>query len=124
VDLVITPGRRSAGDNLTVRKTSAGAYEYVSIAEENLSRSIDALKKCGFWIYGADMAGRACWGEKLGGRVALVMGSEGKGISRLLAEKCDCLVKIPANGNIDSFNVSVAAGILLYEIYRQQKNQK
>ncbi len=66
------------------------------------------------------MDGSPCWSENLKGRVALVLGSEGKGISRLLLDKCDRLIKIPAQGNIDSFNVSVAAGILLYEISRQQ----
>ncbi len=122
-DLVIIPSRRSAGDSLTVRKTSAGASEYVPVVEENLSRSIDLLKKKGFWIYGADMAGKECWSLDLKGKVALILGSEGKGISRLLAEKCDSLIKIPANGHVDSFNVSVAAGILLYEISRQQSGK-
>jgi len=120
IDLVIVPGRRSAGDNMTVRKTSAGASGYISIVEENLSRSMDLLKSSGFWIYGADMEGENCWSLNLKGRVALVLGSEGKGISRLLAEKCDSLIKIPSAGHVDSFNVSVAAGILMYETVRQQ----
>ena len=119
-DIVVIPGRRSVSENMTVRKTSAGASEYVPVVVENLSRSIDILKKNSFWVYGAEMDGSPCWSENLKGRVALVLGSEGKGISRLLLDKCDRLVKIPAQGNIDSFNVSVAAGILLYEISRQQ----
>ena len=119
VDLVIIPGKRSAVENATVRKTSAGASEYVSVVEDNLARSIDALKKNDFWIYGADMTGKPCMAQDLKGRVALILGSEGKGISMLLAEKCDGLVKIPSSGNVDSFNVSVACGILLYEIVRQ-----
>ena len=120
VDLVITPGKRSAGENSTVRKTSAGASEYVSVIEENLARSIDALKKNNFWVYGADMSGKPCMSQDLRGRIALILGSEGKGISKLLAEKCDGFIKIPAMGRVDSFNVSVACGILLYEIVRQQ----
>ncbi|MCL2293925.1 MAG: 23S rRNA (guanosine(2251)-2'-O)-methyltransferase RlmB [Spirochaetes bacterium] len=120
VDLVIIPGNRSAGENATVRKTSAGASEYVSVVDDNLARSIDALKKSGFWVYGADMKGQPCMSQDLRGRIALILGSEGKGISRLLAEKCDGLVKIPSLGRIDSLNVSVACGILLYEIIRQQ----
>jgi len=121
VDLVIIPGKRSAGENATVRKTSAGASEYVPVIEDNLARSIDALKKNGFWVYGADMDGKPCMSQDLKGKVALILGSEGKGISRLLAEKCDGLIKIPSSGHVDSFNVSVACGILLYEIVRQQK---
>ena len=120
VDLVLIPGSRSAAENSTVRKTSAGASEYVFVVEDNLARSIDALKKNGFWVYGADMSGKPCMSQDLRGRIALIMGSEGKGISRLLAEKCDGLIKIPSSGHIDSFNVSVACGILLYEIARQQ----
>jgi 23S rRNA (guanosine2251-2'-O)-methyltransferase len=120
-DVVIISGRRSAGDSITVRKTSAGAYEYISIVEENLARSIDILKDNGFWVFGADMNGKSCWEQDLKGRVALVLGSEGKGISHLLVGKCDSMVKIPSAGHVDSFNVSVAAGILMYEIFRQQK---
>ena len=119
VDLVIIPGKRSAGENSTVRKTSAGASEYVPVIEDNLARTIDALKKSGFWVYGADMSGKPCMSQNLKGRIALILGSEGKGISRLLAEKCDGLVKIPSVGHVDSFNVSVACGILLYEIFKQ-----
>ncbi len=120
VDLVIIPGKRSAGENATVRKTSAGASEYVAIVEDNLARAVDLLKKSNFWVYGADMDGKPCWSQNLKGRAALILGSEGKGISRLLAEKCDSVLKIPASGHVDSFNVSVAAGILLYEVVRQQ----
>lgn len=119
VDLVITPSRRSAGETTVVHKTSAGASRYVHVVTENLSRATDLLKKNGYWIYGTHMAGEACWSCNLKGSVAIVMGSEGSGISRLLAEKCDKLIKIPSSGHVDSFNVSVATGILLYEIVRQ-----
>lgn len=119
VDLVITPSRRSAGETTVVHKTSAGASRYVPVVTENLSRATDLLKKNGYWVYGTHMAGEACWSCNLKGSVAIVMGSEGSGISRLLAEKCDKLIKIPSSGHVDSFNVSVATGILLYEIVRQ-----
>ncbi len=119
VDLVILPSSRSAGDNSTVRKISSGASEYVPQAVENLSRAADLLKKSGFWIYAADMGGDDSWKLNLKGRTALVLGSEGEGVSRILTEKSDSIIKIPASGHVDSFNVSVAAGILMYETVRQ-----
>ncbi len=121
VDLILVPSRNSARDNSTVSKTSAGADNYVNIdVVTNLSRSIDRLKEAGFWIYGADMGGENISSTDLTGRVALVMGSEGKGLRDLTRTKCDTLLSIPAKGHIDSFNVSVAAGIMMYEIRRQQ----
>ena len=119
-DLVILPGRRSAGDNATVRKISSGASEYVPQAVENLSRAVDLLKKSGYWIYAADMGGEDSWKLNLKGRTALILGSEGEGVSRILTEKSDSIIKIPASGHVDSFNVSVAAGILMYEAVRQK----
>ena len=119
-DLVVLPSRRSAGDNATVRKISSGASEYVPQAVENLSRAADLLKKSGFWIYAADMGGEASWNVSLKGRTALILGSEGEGVSRILTEKSDSIIRIPASGHVDSFNVSVAAGILMYEAVRQQ----
>ena len=86
----------------------------------NLGRIIDQLKEKGFWIYGADMEGQSCHETDLKGNTALIMGSEGTGISRLTADKCDALIKIPMGGHIESLNVSVAAGILLYEAKRQR----
>jgi 23S rRNA (guanosine2251-2'-O)-methyltransferase len=74
----------------------------------------------GFWIYGADMTGKAAYDMDLRGRIALILGSEGEGISRLLRENCDGLIAIPSRGRIDSLNVSVAAGVLLYEVQRQR----
>jgi 23S rRNA (guanosine2251-2'-O)-methyltransferase len=121
VDLVLYPERRSAGDNATVRKVSAGASVHVpKIAVPNIVRSIEALKKEGFWIYGAEMNGKSCWELSLPERAALILGAEGKGISRLVKEHCDELISIPSRGHIDSLNVSVAGGILLYECRRQQ----
>jgi 23S rRNA (guanosine2251-2'-O)-methyltransferase len=121
VDLVITRRRRTAKYAEVVSKTSAGAVSWVPAAETaNLVRAAADLKEAGFWIYGADMAGEPAYKKNLRGRVALILGGEGSGLSRLLRECCDALVGIPSKGRIDSLNVSVAAGILLYEIRRQR----
>jgi len=120
VDLVITPHRGSAQENATVRKASAGASAWVPVLTvPNLTRVLKELKDKGFWIYGAHMEGTRADRIGLTGKTALVMGSEGKGIRRLVADSCDGLLSIPTGGHIDSLNVSVAAGILLYEIRRQ-----
>jgi 23S rRNA (guanosine2251-2'-O)-methyltransferase len=120
-DMVIVPSRNSAKDNATVSKTSVGADNYVNInVVTNISRAMDHLKKAGFWIYGADMSGTSIDKTNLTGRVVLVMGSEGKGLRELTRSKCDNLISIPAKGHVDSLNVSVAAGIMMYEIRRQQ----
>jgi 23S rRNA (guanosine2251-2'-O)-methyltransferase len=121
VDLVISRNRRSAKHAEVISKTSAGAVSWVPQAETaNLVRALEDLKEAGFWIYGADMEGEAAWKTDLRGRVALALGSEGAGISRLLRERCDGIVGIPSAGKIDSLNVSVAAGVLLYEAQRQR----
>jgi 23S rRNA (guanosine2251-2'-O)-methyltransferase len=121
VDLVVTRARRIAKHADIVSKTSAGADAWVPVAEApNLPRSLGSLKEAGFWIYGADMAGDPVWSKDLRGRTAIVLGGEGTGVGRLLKEQCDALVAIPAHGRIDSLNVSVAAGVLLYEISRQR----
>ncbi|MDR2739127.1 MAG: 23S rRNA (guanosine(2251)-2'-O)-methyltransferase RlmB [Treponema sp.] len=122
VDLVVTRNRRIAKYAEIVSKTSAGAVSWVPAAEAaNLVRAVDDLKAGGFWIYGADMAGEAVWAADLRGRTAIILGGESTGISRLLREKCDGMVSIPSQGRIDSLNVSVAAGVLLYEITRQRR---
>jgi 23S rRNA (guanosine2251-2'-O)-methyltransferase len=122
VDLVITRNRRTAKHADVVATTSAGASAWVPSAEAaNLPRAVDALKEAGFWVYGADAAGEAVYTKELRGRTALVLGGEGAGISRLLREKCDALVAVPTRGRLDSLNVSVAAGILLYEARRQRR---
>jgi 23S rRNA (guanosine2251-2'-O)-methyltransferase len=121
-DLVITRNRRIAKYAEVVSKTSAGAVSWVPVAETaNLVRAVEDLKDGGFWIYGADMAGDAVWDKDLRGRTAIILGGEGTGVSRLLREKCDTMVAIPSRGRIDSLNVSVAAGVLLYEITRQRE---
>jgi 23S rRNA (guanosine2251-2'-O)-methyltransferase len=120
-DIVVTRNRRSAKNADIVAKTSAGASAWVPFAEvPNLPRAVEQLKEAGFWIYGADMKGESLYKIDLSGRVCVILGGEGSGLSRLLTEKCDSLISIPSLGRIDSLNVSVAAGIILYEIIRQR----
>jgi len=121
VDLVVSRNRRNAKHAEVISKTSAGAVSWVAQAETpNLVRAMEDLKEASFWIYGADMDGEPVYKKDLNGRVAFVMGSEGSGISRLLRERCDAIVSIPSAGRIDSLNVSVAAGVLLYEVIRSR----
>lgn len=121
-DLVLIPERRSVQANETVVKVSSGAAQYVPIAVvTNLNREIKTLKENGFWIYGADMNGTSSYNERFTSRTALVMGSEGDGISQLVRKNCDYVVSIPMRGHIDSLNVSVAAGVLMYEYRRNNE---
>lgn len=118
---VIIPKRRGVSLTYAVGKVSAGAVEYVPVARvSNLPSAIDDLKKKGFWIYGADMDGTPWDKQDYSGAVALVVGSEGKGISRLVKEKCDFIVSLPMKGKINSLNASVAAGILMYEVIKNR----
>jgi len=118
---VVIPRRRSAPLSQTVAKVSAGAVEYIPVARvPNLCAAIDTLKARGVWVYGADMAGELYHTQKLAGPVALVIGSEGKGLGRLVRERCDALLSLPMKGRMTSLNASVAAGILLYEIAKQR----
>lgn len=120
VDCVIIPQRGSAKESATVMKTSAGAARYVKIfVVPNLKRSIELLKRYHFWIYGADIEGTPLVEEVFSPRRALIMGNEGSGMRPLTAGSCDKIITIPTQGHIDSLNVSVACGILLYEFYRQ-----
>lgn len=121
VSLVVIPERRSAQANSTVVKVSSGAAQYVPMAVvTNLNREIENLKSNGFWVYGADMAGKESFKTVFPKRTVLVMGNEGKGLRDLTKSLCDQIVSIPTTGHIDSLNVSVATGILLYEVRRQQ----
>ncbi len=122
---VIIPKRRAVGLTATVYKASAGAVEYVPVARvTNLTETIKELKKNGIWVYGLDMDGENwCAGDLTGG-IAVVVGSEGRGISRLVREQCDGIVSLPMNGNINSLNASVACGIVLYEVARQRAGIK
>lgn len=123
---VIIPQRRAARINQTVYKSSAGAVEHMLVADVvNISDTITLLKDKGLWVYGADMDGESYYfNTSLEGAIALVIGNEGKGISRIVKEKCDVLVKIPMVGNISSLNASTSAAILIYEIKRQGYEKK
>ncbi len=122
VDLVVLPENRSATDFEVISRTSAGASSWVNISlTNNLVRAVERLKEAGFWIYGADAGGVSAPEIELSPKAAIVMGSEGTGIARLLREKCDRIVSIPTAGKLDSLNVSVAAGVLLYEFRRPRK---
>ena len=122
---IIIPKRRSALVNATTNKTSAGAVQYMKIARvNNLTETIKYLKENDVWIYGTDMEARSFYTQEnytLG--VAIVIGSEGFGMSRLVKENCDFLVKIPMNGKINSLNASVSAGIVMYEVLNQRKEK-
>lgn len=119
---VIIPKRRSAGLTETVAKASAGAVEYVPVARvSNIAQTIDNLKKRGLWIVGTDARGeKVYWEQDLAGPLGIVVGSEGKGIGRLVKEKCDFLVRVPMKGKISSLNAGVAASLILYEVLRQR----
>lgn len=122
VDGVFIPEHRAAGLNETVAKTSAGAVEYVRVARvTNLARLIEDLKARGSWVIGVEGgAASAHWDFDFTTPLALVFGSEGKGIRRLVREHCDAVVSIPMRGQLNSLNVSVAAGIVLFEVLRQR----
>ena len=118
---VIIPKRRSVGLTSTVAKASAGAIERIRISKvTNLSSAIDDLKERGLWIYAADMDGDSVYGTDMCGPVALVLGNEGSGISRLVKEKCDFVISVPMYGVLNSMNVSCAATVLMAEVARQR----
>ena len=117
---VVIPKRRTATVTAAACKASAGAVEYIKVARVvNMATAVEQLKKEGIWIAGADMDGTPMTEAKLEGAIALVIGSEGEGISRLVREACDFTVKIPLSGSIESLNASVAAAILMFEKKRQ-----
>lgn len=119
---IIIPKRRAATVNSTVYKVSAGAVEHMNIARvNNLNDTIKYLKEHDIWICGTDMdAKNYYYNEKFDGPIAIVIGSEGFGMSRLVKENCDFLVKIPMKGKITSLNASVSAGIIMYEALKQR----
>ena len=120
---IIIPKRRAATVNSTVAKVSAGAVEYMKIARvNNINETINYLKENDVWICGTDMhTDKYYYDENFTGGIAIVIGSEGFGISRLVKENCDFLVKIPMKGKITSLNASVSAGIIMYEVVKQRK---
>lgn len=119
---IIIPKRRAVGLTPVVAKTSAGAIEYVPVARvANIVQTIEKLKKLGIWVIGTDSdAGGTLYENDLKGPIALIIGSEGKGIGKLVKEKCDFLIKIPMKGQISSLNAAVASAIVMYEVVRQR----
>ena len=124
VDGIIIPKHRSVSVNATVAKSASGALEYVNICKvTNLPNAIEELKENGFWVYAADMDGVNWFEPDFKGATAIVIGSEGNGVSRLVKEKCDGVISMPMIGNINSLNASVAAGVLMYEVDKQRLNK-
>lgn len=123
---IIIPKRRAASVNSTVAKVSAGAVEYMKIARvSNLNETIKYLKENGIWICGTDINTDKYYdNQDFTGPIAIIIGSEGFGMSRLVKENCDFLVKIPMKGNITSLNAAVSAGIVIYEAVKQKKNKE
>ena len=118
VDGIIIPKNRSVRLNDTVAKVSTGAIEHVDVCEvTNLNMTINDLKDKGFWVIGLELDGTIDYREQdYNGKIAVVVGSEGRGISKLVKENCDFLVRIPMYGKVNSLNASVSAGLLLYQI--------
>jgi len=119
---IVIPKRRSAGITGIVQKTSAGAVNHMPVARvPNLTAAIKTLQKEGLWIYGTAPEGtKTLWETDLTGSIALVIGSEGDGMGRLVTEQCDHLVRIPMIGKVGSLNASVSAALMLYEVVRQK----
>ena len=122
ITCVVIPKNRSVLVNETVTRVSAGALAYVPVCKvTNIVQTIEKLKELGIWVYAADMDGNTMYSTNLKGDVAIVVGGEGKGVSKLVREVCDGIVSIPMAGKINSLNASVSASIILYEVYRQNK---
>mgnify|MGYP000825134125 FL=1 len=122
---VIIPKNRAVGLTATVAKASAGALNYTPVAKvTTLSQTIEELKKEGLWFVCADMDGEIMYRQNLTGPIGLVIGNEGEGVGRLVKSKCDLVARIPMQGDIDSLNASVAAGVLAYEVVRQRMQVK
>ncbi len=121
IDVVVIPEHESCGLTPSAVKASAGASEWVSVCEvTNLSRSIEALKAKGYWVYGAAAGGDPITDVDFTGKVALVVGNEGKGIRKNVLEHCDRTIAIPMRGHVESFNVAAATAVICYEIDRQR----
>lgn len=125
VNAVVIPKDKAVGLNATVRRVASGAADTIELfVVSNLSRALTQLKEQGVWLVGTDdNAGSGLYEQDLRGALALVMGSEGRGLRRLTREKCDFLISIPMAGAISSLNVSVATGVVLFEAVRQRRNQ-
>lgn len=122
VDAIIIPKNRSVKLNATVAKVSTGAIEYVDVIEvTNLNQTIKKLKDNGFWVVGTDAnTEQTIHNIDVDTNLCVVIGSEGKGITRLVKENCDYVVKIPMSGHVNSLNASVSAGLIIYEIYNKR----
>lgn len=119
---IIIPERRAASVDSVAMKVAAGAAEYVKVARvKNLSRTLNELKNKGVWIVGLDMYGERYYEQNLKGPIALVVGNEGKGISRLIKEKCDYMISIPLKGKVSSLNASNAVAVAVYETLKQRE---
>ncbi|MFC4651325.1 23S rRNA (guanosine(2251)-2'-O)-methyltransferase RlmB [Lactococcus nasutitermitis] len=122
VDAIIIPKHRAVGITPIAVKASTGALEHVPVVRvTNLSQTLEKLKESGFWIFGTDMAGTTYSKWNTAGKVALIIGNEGKGISQALKKQVDEMITIPMTGHVQSLNASVAASILMYEIFRNRK---
>jgi len=120
-DGLIIPKRRSAGLNATVFSTSAGAASHLKICREaNLTDVISKLKAQNIWVFGAEADGEPYYKQDFTGGIALVIGSEGSGLRRLVRENCDVIIAVPMNGKVNSLNASVCGGILMYEVVKQR----
>ncbi|HYH09074.1 MAG TPA: 23S rRNA (guanosine(2251)-2'-O)-methyltransferase RlmB [Thermoanaerobaculia bacterium] len=122
IDLVVIPQHESVGLTPAAVKASAGASQWITVSEvTNLARSIELLKENGFWVYAAAADGDRVDTVDFSGKVAIVLGNEGKGVRRNVAEHCDRAISIPMFGHVDSFNVASAAAVLCYEVVRQTR---
>ncbi len=122
VDGIVIPKNRSVSVNATVLKTSAGAAQNMKVAlVTNLKQTMEYLKRQGFWIVGTDMTGTNFEEIDYRGKIAIVIGNEGSGMSRLVKENCDFIASIPMYGKVNSLNASVATGIMIYEAVKQRK---
>ena len=118
---VIIPKHRAVGVTPVVAKTSTGAVEHIPIARvTNLSQTLDKLKEAGFWVFGTDMDGTPSHKWNTAGKVGLIIGNEGKGISANIKKQVDEMITIPMSGHVQSLNASVAAAVLMYEVYRNR----
>ena len=122
---IVIPKRRAVGLTPAVAKISSGAIEYVPVAKvTNLNQTMEYLKKKGLWIVGAEMGGETYYSKDMTGPMALVIGSEGEGLGRLIKENCDYLVSIPMKGSISSLNAAVSAAIIMFEVQKQRTAKK
>ncbi len=121
---LVIPKRRAAGLTPLVTKASAGAIEHLAIAKvPNIAAAVEELKEAGVWVYAAEAGGSSLWKTDFSGACAIVMGSEGDGVSQVVKKACDGIVSIPIYGQVNSFNVSTAAAVILAEVARQQHKE-